>query len=67
MGRCSNTPLSPAPGRKRKAGMMIPDDKAVVRETSSTVSPKGGKSPLRYDRDDVARLLMNHVQKCTRR
>ena len=67
MGRCSHTPLSPAPGRKRKAGMMVPDDKAVVRETSSTVSAKGGKSPLRYDWDDVAYFLMKHVQECPRR
>ena len=36
---------------------MVPDDDAPVRETSSTVSPEGGESPLRYDWDDIAYFL----------
>ena len=44
---------------------MVPDDEAPVRETSSTVPPEIGESPLRYDWDDIADFLMKHVQKCT--
>ena len=44
---------------------MVPDDEAPVQETSSTVPPEIGESPLRYDRDDIADFLMKHVQKCT--
>ena len=36
---------------------MIPDDEALVRETSPTVSREGGESPLRYDWDDIAYFL----------
>ena len=44
---------------------MVPDDEAPVRQTSATVQPEIGESPLRYDRDDIADFLMKHVQKCT--
>ena len=54
MDQCPYTPHSPAPGCKREAGIMVPDEEALPRETSSTVSPDRGESPLRYDWDDIA-------------